>query len=115
MSDLRETPLEEMVEDVSQMAAGGREFDPRPRAALDARLAIEVSKSLDNLTLGVHTENKHLVERADQLTRQLGKVEDALREASEASSRQQWALIICTAMLVIVTIALVVATVRLGG
>jgi len=72
-------------------------------ARLTAKCTVEIAKSLDQLSLTIHTSKVHLIEHLDGLVREMASTRAEMKEASSQASRQANALVTWTKVLAVVT------------
>ena len=101
--NLGDLPIEEVLNQVQGLAAVASQAQVQSVGALGARLTIEVSRALLELSRNVFTAKKQLVERMDSLTAEIKTASDSMNRAAVESSKQTAAMVKWTRTLVIVT------------
>ena len=95
-ANLRERPIEELLNDVQALASMATQSEVQSIAALGARLTVELSGCIQELSGNLVIAKKQLVERLDTLTTEIAK-------SSTESSAHTSALVRWTIVLVVVT------------
>lgn len=101
--DLKNQPIETLLNNVEALATVATKGQIQSVAALVARLTIELSGGLSDVSGTVFTAKKQLVERMDLLTAELATLRVSLKQASDDAGAQTRALVQWTKVLVVVT------------
>jgi hypothetical protein len=101
--DLKRQPIEDLVNQVQGLASVASQSQVQSIAALAARLTIELSAGLDQLSNMVFTAKKQFVDRLDGLTAEIHATQLEISKASTEASAHTAALVRWTKVLVIVT------------
>lgn len=102
-NDLKNQSIEALLNDVQDLATVGTKGQIQSVAALAARLVIELSSGLGDVSATVITAKKQLVDRMDQLTAELATLRTSFKQASDDAGAQTRALVRWTKVLVFVT------------
>jgi len=102
-TNLKSGSIEEYVNRIEGIRTLGAQSEIQPVAALAAKLVVELTGGLNDLSSVAITAKMQLVQRMDLLTGELATLRASLKQASDDAGAQTKALVSWTRVLVVVT------------